>query len=318
MAEASPVDAALFAFRKREQRFVLAGASIVYVLVSLALAAMLVAAAFPAVSALFAWQIETMRAFGEGGEPAPPPTAALAALAPWYIAVSLLSLVLYAAYEAACLRWLVRGERGGLFGLTLGADTWRVFACYFVWLALALGFAVLVVGVYIGLNAASNAVPVLRLGVVFLAALMPLALAALLFWGAVRLSPASAVSIAQRRFAFFDAWKATRQRFWELLGAFVILLAAYFAVATFASILIRMPMAEAAYPLMQEVLAGGSLEAIVERAKEAFATPLLVASAILYLLASTVVSMLLYVGWFGVNARAAVLALEANELKPAT
>lgn len=314
MAEASPVDAALFAFRKREQRFVLTGASIVYAVASFVLAAALVAAAFPAVSALFTWQIESMRVLGEGGELARPPTAALVALAPWYIAVSLLSLVLYAAYEAACLRWLVRGERGGFLGLTLGADTWRVFACYFVWLALAIAFAVLVVGVYIGLNAASNAVPVLRLGVVFMAALMPLALAALLFWGAVRLSPASAVSIAQRRFAFFDAWKATLGRFWELLGAFVILLAAYFAVATVASVLIRIPMAQAMYPLMQEALAGGSLDAIIGRAKESFATPLMVALAAVYLLVSTVLSMLLYVGWFGVNARAAALALEESKL----
>ena len=37
MAEASPVDAALFAFRKRGKPFALTGASVVYVIASMAL-----------------------------------------------------------------------------------------------------------------------------------------------------------------------------------------------------------------------------------------------------------------------------------------
>ncbi len=308
MAETSPVDAALFAFRKREQRFVLTGASVAYVIASLGLAAAALVAAWPALASLMAWYAQVMRDVAAGGEPSGingEALQALAAVAPWWGVFTLLSLLLYAAYEAACLRWLVRGERGGVLGLTLGPDTWRVFACYFVWLALGITFLVLVIGLYVGFNAVSNAAPILRLGVMLVAALAPLALAALTIWGAVRLSPATAACIAQRRFAFFDAWKATRGRFWELLGAFVILLAVYFGVATFASILIRIPMAHATYPLMQEVLAGGTIEAIIERARESFSTPLVVGLTAVYVLVTTVLAMLLYVAWFGVNARVA-------------
>ncbi|MGH6950204.1 MAG: hypothetical protein ACREH4_04995 [Vitreimonas sp.] len=313
MAEASPVDMALSAFRRREQRFVLTGASIVYVIVSFLLTAALLAAAFPVISALSAWQFESMRVLGEGGEPPRPPLGPIISLTPWLVGAGLLGLLLYAAYEAACLRWLVRGERGGVFGLTLGPDTWRVFACYFVWFALAIASALLIVGVYIGLSAVRDAASVLLLGVVFVAALAPLALGALMIWCAVRLSPASAVCVSQRRFAFFDAWKTTRGRFWELLGAFVILLAVYFGVGAFASVLIRIPMTQATYPLMQEVLGGGTVEEIIERARASFTAPLTVALVALYALVTTVLAMLLYVGWFGINARAVLVALDEGK-----
>src|SRR5262249_11160492 len=49
-----------------------------------------------------------------------------------------------ASYEAACLRWMIRGERGGLFGLSLDGDTWRVYAGYWLWFLFSLigGFLV--------------------------------------------------------------------------------------------------------------------------------------------------------------------------------
>jgi hypothetical protein len=53
--------------------------------------------------------------------------AALGGVMLIYLVFLFAFFVLTAAFEAACLRWLIRGESGGGFlGLQLGADTWRV------------------------------------------------------------------------------------------------------------------------------------------------------------------------------------------------
>ena len=38
-----------------------------------------------------------------------------------------------AAYEAACLRWMLRGEAPGLVGFTFDHDMWRVYGVYWCW-----------------------------------------------------------------------------------------------------------------------------------------------------------------------------------------
>ena len=316
MAEASSVDAALFAFRKRDRRFVLTGATLAYLIVSLALGAAFLALTWPAASAMMAWYLQTLRAVMEGGEPSDPPMQALIGVAPWYAAFSLGGWVLFAAYEAACLRWLVRGERGGFLGLSFGADTWRVFATYVVWILLFIAFGVVVVVLYLGLNALSGAVPALRLIVMLVGALIPLALAALLIWGATRLSPAAAASVARKRFAFFDAWGATRGQFWEMLGAFVILMAVYLGVSTVLSVLIRIPITQAMYPLMAEALTDASFETLMQQAMEALTAPLMLALVAVYAVSSIVLALLLYVGWFGVNARAVAASAGATRTEP--
>jgi hypothetical protein len=305
MAEASPVEAALFAFRKREKRFVLTSASVAYTIASLALGALMLAAIWPSVAAAMTWYVETWRTIMSGGEPSEPPVQMMRGVLPWYGLFGLLGLILLAAFEAACLRWMIRGERGGLMGLTLGADTWRVFLTYFVWLVLGVLFAMLVVVSYGLLFLLSNALPVVRPLFMLIALLMPLALAALGIWGATRLSPAAAMSIARRKFSFFHAWGATRERFWDLLGAFVILLAAYLAIGTLMSVLIRIPMTYAMIPIFTDVMSRADVETIIAHANEALSNPLLLAIVGAYMIASMVLGLLLYVAWFGVNAYAA-------------
>lgn len=305
MAEGSPVDAALFAFRKREKRFVLTSASVVYTIASLALGALMLAAIWPSVAAAMTWYVETWRTIMSGGEPSEPPAQMMRGVLPWYGLFGLLGLILLAAFEAACLRWMIRGERGGLMGLTLGADTWRVFLTYFVWLVLAILFAMLVVVSYGLLFLLSNALPVVRPLFMLIALLMPLALAALGIWGATRLSPAAAMSIARRKFSFFHAWGATRERFWDLLGAFVILLAAYLAIGTLLSVLIRIPMSYAMMPLFTDMASRADVETIIAHANQALSNPLLLAIAGAYMIAATVFGLVFHVAWFGVNAYAA-------------
>jgi len=239
-----------------------------------------------------------------GGEPSLPPQEAMLAIAPWYAGVTALGLLLYAAFEAACLRWMVRGERGGIAGLSLGGDTWLMVLTYVVWLLLGLLFSCLVGGLYYGLFLFNNAAPGLRIVSMLIGALAPLGFAALLIWLAVRLSPAAAASIAARKFAFFSAWGATRGRFWPMLGAFVILIAVYLGLSFPLSSLLRGQMTQWLQPAVEEAMRGGDFDAVFAQAGAAFSTPTSIGLLAAYMLASIVLSMVFYVCWFGVNAAA--------------
>ena len=125
------------------------------------------------------------------------------------------------------MRWIVRGETGGILGLTLGADTWRVYSGYWVWFGLYLGFyiaSVIVIAVAAGVLGAAGDMALTGIVVGVLA--LVISLAAIYF--AVRLAPAAATSVAQGKFSFFKAWTVTRGRFWSLFGAFALLIVLYF------------------------------------------------------------------------------------------
>lgn len=316
MAEFSPLDAALFAFRKRDKRFVLTAASVAYLLGTLLIAAIVVAGAWGQLEPLMGWYFDVMRSASSGVEPPDPPMPQLFGLLPWYGLSLLLGLIWFAAYEAACLRWMVRGERGGLLGFSFGADTWRVLAVYLVWFVLVIGVVAAVTALYLALNAFSGLGAAAQIVAMVLGALAPLAVCALVIWGAVRLSPAAAASIAARRFAFGQAWSATRGRFWPLLGAFVILAGGYLGFSLLISVL-RLPLAHAMYPVMREAMGSGDMGAVFTALGESFASPLVIAIIALYVLASMALACVLYVCWFGVNARAAQAALEDGTIRSA-
>lgn len=312
VAEISPLDTALFAFRKREHRFVLTRLAIAYVVLSLIIGAVALAANWPALSGLADWYLDTLRAVSNGEEPAMPPSASIATLLPLSLAFGVLAWILLASFEAACLRWLVRNERGGgVFGLKFDADTWRVFAIYWIWIGLALTWFVAIVVLYFGLRTLSGLHPVAQFVVMLVAALAPLGLFALLLWGAVRLSPAAALTVARKQFSFYQAWVATRGRFWPLLGAFVIVCVAYFLVSTVMSQIIRIPMTVAMAPIMRDILSGAGAASIFEQVKATLLTPAYIALFAGYAVAARVLAMVFYVAWFGVNARAVLAITEA-------
>lgn len=174
MTEPAPLDATFFAFKKRDRHFVLTGATAAYLALSLVLAGAYVAAVWPSLASGVQWYIDTLRSVAGGNKPAPPPVEALLSLAPWALVFWLLSIVLFAAYEAACLRWLVRGERAGVLGLSLGADTWRVFATYWVWIGLLIVFCTAVAGFYLLLRLLGGLHQSLGLPAMLMGALAPL------------------------------------------------------------------------------------------------------------------------------------------------
>jgi hypothetical protein len=235
---AEPLRATFYTFRKHSDRGgVLLGATLVTGALSLALLAAFAVLCWPLLASLFSISgasTSSDQVFG-----------AIGAMF-WVFLIGLVFLfvlyVLFAAYEAACLRWMIWRQAPGLFGLNLSADTWRVYAGYWVWFAIQMVVS-MVVGIvmmpltFMAMIPASNGAPEAQiaslLGVQFIIYLVQYAV--LIFIG-VRFAPAAATSIARRRFSFFDAWKVTRGRFWALFGSFFILMGAYLvALAIFAT-----------------------------------------------------------------------------------
>jgi len=152
-------------------------------------------------------------------------------LFPIYIAI--------AAYEAACLRWMIRGEAPGLFGITIDNDTWRVWGVYWAWFlvnfVISFVMSILMMPIMfmtmgdIMQNPTPEAMSDWQMRVqlpITLLQYIPL-----IFIG-IRFGPAAATSVGLERFAFFTAWTVTRDRFWSLFGSYVVLWLSIFVVMT--------------------------------------------------------------------------------------
>lgn len=137
-----------------------------------------------------------------------------------YIAMLLLGALFWAVFEAAIQRRYVREEG---FSIGLGGDEFRLLVVGLLWVVFMIVFYILtglVSALLVGIFLSSTDEPsmlVLIFPVVYLLSG--------LFWAyfAVRLSPASAMTIRDRKIHFFGAWGATRKRFLPLFLAYVVL-----------------------------------------------------------------------------------------------
>jgi hypothetical protein len=319
MADKQALNATFFAFRRREKA-VLLPATIVFAVLAAAMFIVFGLLNWQAFVDYLNWAASLSANAPKPGAPASveqmmPPQSVMG-LMPAYFLFLLAYYILLAAYEAACLRWMIHGETGGLFGLSLGADTWRVYFTYWIWFLLLILFyfvcALTIGGAVVSMIAvgqggaepsASMALVPLILGVVILVAVI--------YFG-VRLAPAAATSIARRRFAFFDAWKVSQGRFWALFGAFLLLFVMFFVfymIVAFgmAAAMGSMAMSQVGQPEPQSA----------EEAFRAFANPAWAGIVIGFILVMTVASFLLYLAMFGVNARAAQAALQEGKITAA-
>jgi hypothetical protein len=247
------------------------------------------------------------------------PPASVMSLMPAYFLFMLVSYLLLAAYEAACLRWMIRGETKGLFGLALDADTLRVYFTYWLWffLLMALYFVFAIVFLGVGVGVAMSAAGGDAAGAVgpsiLIALLVVLAVLVALIYFGVRFAPAAATSIAKRRFAFFDAWTVTKGRFWALFGSFILLFLMYFVGIIILSVAMGVAMG---------VNMAGQMQAATEPqtpqdAFAMFASPgVWVPMAVCYGL-MIVGAFTFYIALFGVNARAAQAAREEGKIQAA-
>ena len=323
MADKQALNATFFAFRKREKRGVLTMATIAYVAICIVAVGLFTALNFGAVVDYATWYgsifSEATKA-GAGGGALPPeammPPASVMALGPMLFLFQILFYVIAAAYEAACLKWLIHGETGGLFGFSFGADTWRVYFTYWIWLFLSIVIGIVLFIVFGAatagaIGAAGGDAASLGLAALLIPILL-LVLCLAWLWIAVRLAPAAATSVARRRFAFFDAWKVTKGRFWSLFGAFFLLWVMYcvaylllYAVGGFAIVL----------GFMNNVGAMGENPS-PDQVLAALMQPQVLIPLVLVSIVAIAGSFVWMVAMFGVNARAAAVALEEGRITP--
>lgn len=324
MADRQPLRATFFAFQKRDRSGVMTSASIAFLVGALVIYAAFVGGLF-AITGLnpFEMQAVAMQAESDPGalQQQFGSPSVIASIMLLYFAFIFVICVWFAAYEAACLRWMIRGEQKGLFGFTLDGDTWRVYGTYWAWLIfcilgiialmIILGVLGAVLGVLLGQSGASPGAMASLAVLPFIAIFVPI-------YFATRFAPAAAVSVAERRFKFFDAWPATKGRFWALFGAFLLLWVLYVIVA------LGLMVAWLAYtlgPQASEIFAQADATAmslaINQAVIDAMATPMGLGTYIAVQLVTLTFALVFYVALFGINARAAAAALEEGKITEA-
>ena len=233
---AESLNATFFAFRKRERGGVLTRASLAFVIAALVLYAAFIAAFWTQLAPIMSWYADLIAAMA-GGQYDPAAMqgmtvpAGIGFVALGGIVWLFFFCVLFAAYEAACLRWMIHGETGGFMGLSLGAHTWRVYSTYWLWFVLYMAFSI-VMGILLAVVMMVFAMSSLSGGGDPAAVLVALPVYYVVQYGlmiyfGVRFAPAAATSIARRKFSFFQAWTVTKGRFWALFGAFFLLFVIY-------------------------------------------------------------------------------------------
>jgi hypothetical protein len=322
MADKQPLNATFFAFRKRERGGALVSATIAYAVIAIVLGGLFVWLNWQAVADYMAWTVSMSQRTSDAVDPNDPfagvmPPESVMALGAWYFLFLIFFYLLLAAWEAACLRWMIRGETKGLFGLALDGDTWRVYFTYWIWffLLMAVYFVAVIVavgtiaGVAVGAQGSADSMGAMAPAILLL---IPVICLVLIYFG-VRFAPAAATSVARRRFAFFEAWTVTKGRFWPLLGSFVLLWLMYFVGIMILSFIASFAMAGAMMSQMQT----GAEPSTPEEAFALFGSPSVwVPLAILYGL-MIIGAFVFYVALFGVNARAAQAALDEGKIAPA-
>lgn len=327
MADRQPLNATFFAFRKRERGGVLTQAAIAFGVVLIVLVASFLALFWSSLLPLVTWYGDvisaSMRSDTAAIEAAGFPTSfftVIGALLLWMFPI----YIACAAFEAGCLRWMIHGEQAGFFGMSFDAPTWRVWGVYWVWFLLNLAFSIvmsILMTVGIGILAVTSGgdptTTVAFLPVFYLFQY------ALMIYFAVRFAPAAATSIARRRFAFFDAWKVTKGRFWALFGAFLLLYVIYLiASLALGAVWFVAVLGSAAPDLSQAMGDPQRIAEVVTEVLQAYLQSLSQPQSWVVLgilqLVGMVIAAVLYVALYGVNARAAQAALEDGTIAPAT
>jgi hypothetical protein len=316
MADRTPLKATFFAFQKRE------GAQLFQAGLAYVISLILIVLAFGlGVFALFgAAMLQSVAAADESSSTAL--AGSLLLLIPLYIVFLFGIFVLMSAFEAGCLRWLIRGEKSAPFGLHFGKDMWRAYGTYWCWVIYAIvgGIGFFVVTGVLGMAASAA----LGQNGALLTGFAAFAYLIVWFYATVRLAPAAATCIAIGRFAPLKAWSATQSRFWPLLGSFVLLFLIYlvFFIAAW-SVQIGAMLG----PSLAEVdwsLATSDPQAVSEQYEQAvlagmtgmIGNPTRLALYLGATIVMTVGGIVFYQLFYGVNARAAAVALEEGKIAP--
>jgi hypothetical protein len=324
---AEKLNATFFALRKREQSGVLTRATIAFAIAAAVLIAIFAAVFWWSFAPVLTWYGQAIAASASGDTASmeaagfPPQVFSLIG---GFLLWAFPFYILCAAYEAACLRWMIHGEVNGFMGLSLGAQTWRVWGVYWMWFLLNIAFSIVMgiaMTVIVGIFAVSSGGDSAATGVAVIPAYL-IQYGLMIYFG-VRLAPAAAASIARRRFSFFHAWAVTRGRFWALLGSFALL---YFIYAIVSVAIGAVWFVSVLGPNAPDVASAMGdpqrFSQVMVETMQAYLQSLTepknwIVIGVLQVI-SLVVMVVFYVAMYGVNARAAQAALEEGKIAPAT
>lgn len=321
MSETFGVGAAFDAFKNRGRGGVLTGAAIGWGIGTIILIGAFVAVAWSSILS-FGTAYYTFITAALAGGPPPDPNdpafmalmQAMAGLAGFGFIFIFFVYLLLASFEAAIHRWLVRGETGaGLLGLNLGADTWRVYFCYWVWFFVYVGLSIgvslagaLIAGV---LGAALTSAQVGEGLVIGVTTAVIVVFYLAMLYVLIRLAPATAVTVGLKRFSYFKAWTATRGRFWPMLGAYLLLAIVYFIGYC---VLLAVGFGVALGPVMGSFAQGAPPDA--ETFFAALMQPTTLAILGVLYLVLFAMGMVFYIAFMGINAAAARVAIAEGRL----
>ncbi|WP_395647425.1 hypothetical protein [Terricaulis sp.] len=291
---AEPLKGTFFALRRRARGGVILSAAVVHGVLALALTVLL--------GVLYGRAIAPMA--GSLGEDESAATQAVLSSPMLFLAAAFLYALITASFEAALLRWMIRGETTGFAGFSLGGDTWLVYAGYWIWFAVATGvwiltFLLSVLGLS-AFNVTGYGATVEGGSWIGFAALGLWAL--LLTPIALRMCTGNAASIARRRFAYFESWRVSRRRSLALLGSFGI----HWAMWAVVAVAIMLGLAMLGYLM----LGAGESELAADESNLVFSTSSLIALFVANLMIAVLAA--------GTNARAVLAAIEEGKLEGMT
>ncbi len=128
-------------------------------------------------------------------------------------------ILFWVVFEGALQRRYMRDEG---FSIKLGGDEGRLFVVGLLWIVTLIG---LYLALAIGVGVVGGGLVGMAMGESAAFAIIPLVIAgfAAFVWVIVRLSPASAMTVRDRKITFTSAFAASKGRFWSMFFAFIIM-----------------------------------------------------------------------------------------------
>ena len=133
-------------------------------------------------------------------------------------------LIVFSVFSAAVYRAVLRPQDKAFARLRLGGDELRLLGLFIVlailmfivFMAVALVAALIAAGVIAASGSTGNS------GLLLMVLVIYGAMIAVWAWLGVKFSFAAPMTFAERRFRVFESWKATKGKFWPLLGCYLL------------------------------------------------------------------------------------------------
>lgn len=261
------------------------------------LATLAIAAVFVAIAGGAVMQLMTLSMQAPGGEISDAEAlAVLGRLVPVFLLAIPLAILFWVVFEGALQRRYMRDEG---FSLKIGGDEGRLFVVGLLWVLTLFGLY-LGIAIVFGLVGAGLG---LALGDAGMIILIPLVIAgvALFVWVIVRLSPASAMTVRDRKITFTSAFRASKGRFWQMFFAFIIMAIIAYIVSIVLQLVLGM-MVGGALMSNPDIMSGTSDPEALMAAL--FSPGTLIGAAVAYFVMSAINGIVQF-AWAGIPALAA-------------